>query len=95
MLTSNTRGPDHCEKCGAPLRWIRLLTGSWIACDPKPVIYMPGAGKQWLVEGVRRDAEILKDCKIYKRGDKMDREQIKTGYTPHAWTCGEGRRIAP
>lgn len=53
MLTSPVRGSDFCEKCGLEVMWIRLLSGSWIAVDPEPVLYIPDEGKRWLIEGRR------------------------------------------
>lgn len=84
-LTNRHRGERFCPRCGCELKWIRLLSGSWIAVEPEPIYYEPRAGRSWLVEGRKWDAEILKDCKIWRRG--MPTEGLKKGYKPHAWEC--------
>lgn len=90
MLTSPVRGSDFCEKCGLEVMWIRLLSGSWIAVDPEPVLYIPDEGKRWLIEGRRWDAVFIKGAKIYKPFSGMDRSKVERGYMPHAWIC-DGR----
>lgn len=84
-LTEKVRGGRFCEKCGSEIKWIHLLSGSWIAVEPMPVMYIPHSGRKWLVEGKNRDAVILKDCEIWKPGMLHDR--LKKGYLPHKWQC--------
>ena len=91
-LTEIARGENYCPDCGSPLRWVRLLSGRWIAVEPQPVLYIPGGGRKWLVSSSRWDADILKNCEVWKPG--MIREGLKKGYLPHKFTaCGTGRRI--
>ena len=45
---------------------MRLVSGRWIAVQEEPVLYIPDAGKRWLVEGINYDAEILKGCLVYE-----------------------------
>ena len=47
-LTEPSRGDDFCPLCGAQVKWIRLISGRWIAVEPEPVLYVDG-GRQWLV----------------------------------------------
>lgn len=90
-LTRSSRGEAYCPECGSKLRWARLLSGRWIALEPQPILYIPHQGRNWLVDRWRLDTEILKDCKIWKKG--MPRENLKKGFLPHAFTeCGTGRR---
>lgn len=86
-LTSRTRGNWYCEYCGECIHWIRLISGMWIAVQEEPVLYIPGEGNRWLVEDCRYDAEILRDCLIYRPFQGMDRSKVKYGYMPHAFVC--------
>lgn len=90
-FTEKVRGDRYCPECGSPLRWVRLLSGRWIAVEPQPVLYIPGGGRKWLVSARRYDADILKDCEIWKPG--MIHDNLQRGYIPHLFTgCGRGRR---
>ena len=84
-LTQRCKGDRFCPHCGEEVRWIKLLSGSYIAVDLQPILYIPHDGREWLVEGRRRDAEILKDCRIWKAG--MLKDNLRRGYRPHAWNC--------
>lgn len=87
-LTERTRGADYCPECGEAVKWIRLMSGQWIAVQPEPVLYIPHAGRRWLVEGKRWDADILKDCDIWEPGKVKD--NLKKGFLPHKFTeCGK------
>lgn len=86
-LTRKYRGGLGCEYCGEVVKWIRLISGMWIAVQTEPVLYIPGKGKQWLISYENYDAEFMRDCLIYKAGRGMDTENIKYGYMPHAWVC--------
>ncbi len=89
-FTDITRGPDFCPKCGEYVKWIRLISGMWIAVNEQPVLYVPGAGKMWLVEYVKWDATILKDCLIYRPGLEIDlSEPLAKGYEPHVFSHGK------
>lgn len=86
QFTDTTRGPDFCPDCGEKIKWIRLLSGMWIAVNEEPVLYIEGSGKRWLVEYVKWDATIIKDCQIYKPGLGMDlTHPLKKGYKPHVF----------
>lgn len=84
-----TRGIDFCEGCGEKIRWIQLISGMWIAVQEAPILYVPGKGKMWLVEYRRRDAQIMKDCLIYRRGLGIDPDELVKGYEPHVFRCGK------
>lgn len=86
-LTQKFRGDLGCESCGEVVKWIRLLSGMWIAVQPEPVLYIPGQGNRWLVEYTNYDATIMKDCLIFERGKGMDIDKVELGYMPHAWVC--------
>jgi hypothetical protein len=60
----------------------------WIACNTEPILYLPEAGKMWLID-TKWDGMILKDCLIYKRGIGADPRRIKRGYEPHVFGCLE------
>lgn len=91
-LTERSKGERFCPKCGSELKWIRLLSGAWIAVEPMPVLYIPHGGKKWLVEGRNRDADIIKDCEIWKAG--MLHDNLRKGYMPHKWQCaGEEQHL--
>lgn len=88
---SRQRGPEYCELCGEKIRWKKLITDMWIAVNETPVLYIPGEGKNWLVENAPNgSAVILKDCQIYKPGKGMDTTKVKYGLEPHVWTCPGG-----
>ena len=84
---SRQRGTDFCPSCGEKVRWIKLITGMWIAVSEQPVLYIPGEGKMWLIEYVRTDAVIMKDCLIYKSGKGMNMNNIQKAYEPHSFSC--------
>ena len=86
-LTSRYRGGWYCEYCGEVIKWVRLMSGMWIAVQEQPVLYIPHEGKEWLVEYRNYDAEFMKDCLIYKPFRGMDISKVKKGYKPHAWVC--------
>lgn len=86
-LTYRDRGERFCERCGCEIKWIKLLSGRWIAVEPQPILYIPGGGRKWLVENRNQDADIIKDCEIWKPGMIMD--NLKKGFMPHAWMCGK------
>lgn len=81
-LVERYKGGPFCDYCGEQIRWCRLRGGSYIAVDLEPILYMPGAGREWLVA----DAEIKKDCRIWRPGMPPS-EKIRRGYRPHAWNC--------
>jgi hypothetical protein len=91
------RGPDFCPCCGEELRWVRLMSGMWAAVQPCPVLYLPGAGRDWLIDA-KWDGEILRDCLTYRRGLGIDPRKLRLGYAQHAYRCcmrgekREGRR---
>lgn len=89
MLTERNRGPDFCPRCGCEVRWARLFSGRWISTDPEPVLYLPEQGRQTLVTPRRWDADLIRDCKIWRPG--MLTEGIRRAYMPHKFSC-EGRR---
>lgn len=64
----------------------------WIAVQREPVLYLPGEGKEWLIEAVKYDAIIMKDCRIFRPGKNMDVSNLKRGYRPHAWECPYRKR---
>lgn len=86
-LTSKYRGSWYCPNCGEVIKWVRLVSGRWIAVQEEPVLYIPDAGRRWLVEGINYDAEILKDCLVYEPFKGMDRSKVKYGYMPHVFAC--------
>ena len=86
-LTSRYRGNWYCEYCGEVIKWVRLISGRWIAVQEEPILYIPGAGKEWLIEYRNYDAEFLKDCLIYRPFRGMDYSKVVKGYMPHAWVC--------
>lgn len=86
-LTQKYKGGLGCENCGEVIKWVRLMSGMWIAVQPEPILYIPGEGKRWLVEYCNYDAEILKDCLIFERSKGMDTSKVEYGYMPHAWVC--------
>ncbi len=86
-LTQNRRGDDFCPYCGEYVEWVRMISGMWIAIDPVPVFYLPGEGKEWIIEYTKWDAEFMKDCKIYRPGRGMNFRECEKGYMPHAWEC--------
>ena len=86
-LTSKYRGNWYCDTCGEVIKWVRLISGMWIAVQEEPVLYIPGEGKRWLVEYQNYDAVILKDCLIYEPFKGMDRSKVKYGYMPHVFVC--------
>lgn len=90
-FTSKTRGEDFCPECGEVVKWVRLISGMWIMVQEAPVMYIPGDGKMWLIDG-KWDAVILKDCLIYKAFNGMDRSKIKKAYEPHVFKCGSNRK---
>jgi hypothetical protein len=63
-----------------------MISGMWLACNMDPVLYVPGAGKMWLIDS-RWDGMILKDCAIYRPGKGLCDKQIKRGYEPHCFKC--------
>lgn len=83
-LTEPSRGDDFCPLCGAQVKWIRLISGRWIAVEPEPVLYVDG-GRQWLVDDKRYEADIRKRCKVWKPG--IVSHGIRKGYRPHVWEC--------
>ena len=87
MLTSGIRGDDYCNRCGEYVRWIRLISGRWIAVNRQPILYIPHAGNRWLVTGF--DDQIARDCLIFKPYKGMDKSKLKRGYEIHAFTCGK------
>ncbi len=87
QFLSNQRGADFCPSCGEKLRWIRLITGMWIAANEEPILYIPGQGKMWLIEYVKWDAVILKDCLIFKPGKEMNIDLVQKAYEPHVFSC--------
>lgn len=86
-LTQKYKGGLGCPYCGEVVKWVRLMSGMWIAVQPEPVLYIPGEGKRWLVEYMNYDADFMKDCLIYERGKGMDTSKVQKGYMPHAWVC--------
>ena len=86
-LTQKYRGGLGCERCGEVIKWVRLMSGMWIAVQTKPVLYIPGEGKRWLVEYTNYDAEIMKDCLIYEPFKGMDVSKVQKAYMPHVFVC--------
>ena len=86
-LTQKYKGDWYCPHCGEVIKWVRLMSGMWIAVQTEPVLFIPGEGKRWLVEYTNYDAEFMKDCLIYKVGQGMNTEKIEKGYMPHVWVC--------
>lgn len=86
-LTSRYRGNWCCEYCGEVVKWVRLLSGMWIAVQEEPVLYIPGEGREWLIEYQDYDAAFMKDCRIYRPFRGMDYRKVKKGYIPHAFVC--------
>lgn len=86
-LTQKYKGDWYCPHCGEVIKWVRLMSGMWIAVQTEPVLFIPGEGKRWLVEYTNYDAEFMKDCLIYKGGQWMNTEKIEKGYMPHVWVC--------
>lgn len=84
-LTEASRGSEYCPDCGGQIKWVRLLSGRYIAVDPEPVMYIDG-GRDWLVERTKYEADIKNHCRIWRPG--MLTGGIKYGYKPHKWTCG-------
>ena len=84
-LTQKYKGDWYCPHCGEVIKWVRLMSGMWIAVQTEPVLFIPGEGKRWLVEYTNYDAEFMKDCLIYKGGQGMNTEKIEKGYMPHVW----------
>ena len=68
-------------------RWVRLMSGMWIAVQPEPVLFIPGEGKRMLVEYRNYDAEMIRNCLIYERSKNMDTSKVVKGYMPHAFVC--------
>lgn len=86
-LTRKYRGDWYCHECGEVIKWVRLISGMWIAVQPEPVLYIPGEGRRWIVEYTNYDAEFIKDCLMYEPFKGMDRSKVRYGYMPHAWVC--------
>jgi hypothetical protein len=84
--TDKIRGPDFCPNCGEEIRWARFTSGMWTAVQPYPVLYIPGAGRARLLDS-KRDAEIMRDCLIYRGGRGMDAGKAKIGYEQHFYRC--------
>lgn len=78
---------DFCPDCGEEIRWVKLDDKEWIAVDPVPVYYIPGEGKEWLVESLRWYSDILKDCLIWRKGRGMPTTGLKVGFKPHVFEC--------
>lgn len=87
QFTSRQRGPDFCPDCGEKIRWIRLITGMWIAANEEPILFLPGEGKMWLIEYTKWDAILMKDCLIFKPGEGMNTEKVQKAYEPHVFSC--------
>lgn len=83
-LTEPSRGEDYCSACGSHIKWIRLMSGRWVAVEPEPVLYLDG-GRNWLIEDRSYDADIKKNCRIWRPG--MLLAGVHKGYKPHAWEC--------
>lgn len=83
---------NFCELCGEQVKWVRLESGAWIAVDEMPIFYLPHAGKEWLVGGLRSGSKLLKDCKIWRAGRNMPQAGLKRGYLPHAFSCPMNER---
>lgn len=86
-LTQKYRGGLGCELCGEVVKWVRLISGLWIAVQPEPVLFIPGEGRNWLISFDNYDAIFMKNCLIFKRGKGMDTSKVIEGYMPHAWVC--------
>ncbi|WP_428259669.1 hypothetical protein [Gallibacter sp. Marseille-QA0791] len=86
-LTQKYKGGLGCERCGEVIKWVRLMSGMWIAVQPEPVLFIPGEGKRMLVEYRNYDAEMIRNCLIYERGKNMDTSKVVKGYMPHAFVC--------
>ena len=88
-LTERSRGGPFCSFCGEEVRWIKLDSGAWIAAEKKPTLYLPDAGREWIIEGKRYDARIIKNARIWRKGDPI--AGVKRGYKIHAFDCFANR----
>ena len=88
-LTERHRGGAFCDFCGEEIRWIRLDNGRWIAAEKQPTLYIPEAGREWILEGRNFGARILKDARIWRKGDPPG--SAKRGFKIHAFDCWANR----
>ena len=79
-------GDPYCPICGEELKWIKTIRGTWIACNTRPILYIPGKGKMWLVDSMY-EGMVLHDCLIYKPGLGYDLDLVEKGFEPHIFTC--------
>ena len=87
-LTKRFRGDDFCKKCGAEIKWCRLVNNRYVAVEPEPVIYMPNYDLNIVKDEIQR----LIERKQY--GDLTGREIQQINQTiwklrdiKHNWIC--------
>lgn len=69
-----------CKACGAPVVWIKTLSGKAMPCDPGVVVYWAKKGAKGKV--VTPNGEVI-SCEF--KGDIQTATGI--GYVPHWATC--------
>ena len=74
-----------CRSCGAEILWIETPGGKAMPCNPEPVYYWVGEGKERVVTP---NGEVIA-CKL--TGDLSDATGI--GYIPHWGTCKDAQRF--
>ncbi len=69
-----------CQKCGAPIVWIRTPAGKTMPCDAKPVYMIPDENGP--EKAVSKDGRVV-SCRYAQDPD----QSTAIGYVPHFATC--------
>ena len=88
---------NRCKYCGREIKFVRLDSGKWMPCDPRPVNFSPNPNHPYICRGAKRMLFVAPEhgkaggVKLIPGYTVMsDNYDDWTGYVLHWSTCPHG-----